>query len=282
MFRGIFLFIYLMRILPFLFLFFASFITQAQTSKTIGTVGNKPIDNGFLQRLQIVNPDFSYTEDTTYLKAIVAKYYSKQLLMADSVKKLPVYDSLRVIIEDVKKLTEAKLLASYYVNVLMQNAIKPTDKEVTDYYQANKNKYLTTPVYSYFQAYTTSDEKDVVKTIKSSMLTAYKQDAALYPTSKKVDANFTLNFETNMPVYTTNPLYDILKTTKIGEVSGPHVLPGRKEKLYLLVTVNQPETIKPLAEVKADIQNTLSNIKRGAIEKAITDKANAAYPITFK
>ncbi|UPT67038.1 MAG: hypothetical protein M0D57_21945 [Sphingobacteriales bacterium JAD_PAG50586_3] len=140
-----------MRTLPFLFLLFTCFFTRAQTGKPIGTVGNKPIDRLFLQRLQTVNPDFGYTEDTTYLRGIVAKYYTRQLVMADSVKKLPAYDSLKLVIEDIRKMAEAKLLADYYTNVLMQNAIKPTDKEIADYYQANKNSYLTTPVYSFFR-----------------------------------------------------------------------------------------------------------------------------------
>ncbi|UPT67039.1 MAG: hypothetical protein M0D57_21950 [Sphingobacteriales bacterium JAD_PAG50586_3] len=77
------------------------------------------------------------------------------------------------------------------------------------------------------------------------MATIYKQDPATYQTSKKVDPNYTLNFENNIPVYPNNALYSILKTTKIGEPSGPHTLPGRTEKLYLLVTFNKPETVKP-------------------------------------
>ena len=270
-----------MRTFLLISLFFNSLFINAQTNKSIGVVGNKQIDLTFLQNLQTVNPHFSFTEDTTYLKPFITKYYSRQMAMADSVKKLPVYDSLKTIIEDIRKMTEAKLLADYYMNTIVKNATQPTDKEITDYYQANKNNYLTTPVYSYFQAYAAGDDKNLGKVIKSNMEALYKQSPGTYQNSKKVDANYTLNFENNVSVLPGNTLYSILKNCKVGEVSGPFTMPGRTEKLYLLVTFNIPETVKPLADVKADIKNTLSNNKRIMLEKAVTDKANREYPIKF-
>jgi hypothetical protein len=255
---------------------------SAQTNKPLGTVGNKPIDKALLQNITNVYLHLQYTEDTALVRSYVSKYYAKQLIMADSVKKLPAYDSLKPIIEDLRKMVEAKVLAEYYQNQLLDKACTPTEKEINDYYNHNKDRYKTIPVYSFFQAYTASDDKTVEDDIKTSMQSLYKQAPEQYGTSKKTGANYTLNFENKLMMMPTYSLYEPLKNSKPGQIAGPFTLTGRKEKVYLLVTYAEPEVVKPLSEVKTDIVNVLRISKREAMEKAVTDKANSQYPISFK
>lgn len=254
----------------------------AQTNKPLGTVGKKPINNALLQNITNVYPHLQYSEDTAMVRNYVSKYYAKQLIMADSVKKLPAYDSLKPIIEDLRKMVEAKVLAEYYQNQLLDKACTPTEKEINDYYNQNKDRYKTIPVYSFFQAYTDSEDKAVVDDIKTNMQALYKQAPEQYGTSKKTAAKYTLNFENKLMMMPAYSLYDPLKNSKPGQIAGPFVLAGRKEKVYLLVTYAEPEVIKPLSEVKVDIINALRISKREALEKALMDKANSEYPISFK
>lgn len=176
---------------------FAALVVLPATAQTAGTVGNKPINNTLLLNITQVYPHLQYTEDTALVRSYVSKYYAKQLIMADSVKKLPAYDSLKPIIDDLRKMVEAKVLAEYYQNQLLDKACTPTEKEINDYYNQNKDRYKTIPVYSFFQAYTDSDDKAVIDDIKTNMQSLYKQAPEQYGTSKKQGLSTPLILKAN-------------------------------------------------------------------------------------
>lgn len=254
-------------------------ILSAQQNKQIGTVGNKPINQQFITNITTVYPHLNNSADTSIIRGYVNKYYAKQIVMGDSVKKMAAYDSLKPIIEDLRRLIEAKVLAQYFQDKIIEKAIIPSDKEISDYYEKNKNQFKTIPVYSYFQAYTASDDKDVIADIKKSTLELYHQPPEKYGTSKKTGDKYTLNFESKLKIYPNDNLYETLKKGKIGEIVGPLDIKGRNEKLYLLVTYIEPEVIKPLNDVRQECINNLRIIKHNAIDAELDNKTNKQYPI---
>lgn len=250
-------------------------------AQTIGKVGSKNIDGVLMNNITQVYPFLANTTDTAQIRKYVYKYYAQQLVMADSVRKMPAYDSLKKVLDEMYIVLEAKVLGQYYQGEVLEKQALPTEKEIQDYYEANKSRFMTVPVYSFFQAWTAAGDKNTVAEIKGEMARMYKQPPTSYGTSKKTGSNYTLNFENKLQMLPAYDMYEALKTSKPGEVSGPYTVKNRTEKLYLLVTYAEPEKIKPLAEVREDVINQLRLLKRDAIEKGIKAKAEQQYPIKF-
>jgi len=261
-----------------LLFFLTSFLSFSQ-----GTEMNKEIitvDKDLLDNIQLLHPDFFFSNDSVVLYNNLLKFYINEKMSADdSLKDKLVIDSL-IIKRREQFLKMADDFFWYNILIDKQNEIPITinEKELHSYYENNLTKFNKPYTFSFWQAWITTDNEKTQAIAKSKLLNMSKVLPDPHDeNSKYSEENFAINFEFPCQYSKGYPLYQFLVSAKINELTGP--IKVNNSTVFIVIKNRTGGEIKPFDEVKAQCESEIMQMKIQETERKRMDLIKNKYKI---
>ncbi len=260
------------KLLTILFLILCGCIVNAQYD-SIKQI-NIELTEDFVGLIQLLHPEFFFSQDKEILNKNINKNfleykYTSDFIVPDSIKE----DSTLLQNKDIF----LELAEDYYWASVYQNNVKINDDEILEYYNQNKEKYVSTLTYDFWQVYiydTTKIDNAIHALNKIS-----KTNPDLIKEIKTTNNSYSINYEYDMTIQNSNPYYKTLAQTPTGKISK---LIKLKNSYVLLLPVNKNggETI-PFKKIKEQCKVDLLNAKRQELEKQKEESIKNLYNISI-
>lgn len=252
-----------------------SVISDFAQSGSIGTIGNRTIDNALLQSIQQVYPDFSFVFDTTALKAQLQKSYVLNSYLADKAKtEISKEDSLWLKIQEVQQLIAAKIAGEYLYNLYL-NKVAVTESEIRSYYETEKQRFTTYARVSYIYAYMNDTMPATLKRVREVINGNKQLSAQQLANSKSTEANFSVSYEAEHEINPYSPMqYELMRYARPATWIGPVQPVNSVGYLIYYILSAKPESIMPFEQVKEDCVAQALAAKRARLSQTLQQAAN--------
>ena len=254
---------------------------SALFAETYGTVGDVPMDDFFLQTLQFVHPEFSFTPDSVAFVSKLQKAYIYDLAFADEARKvgLDKDPEVKAALERIKMLIENAYLAQEYRKYMASQKVTVSDKEARAFYENNISQFTEPGVYSYLWATIHDTSKANIKVVREKLKTYSKLGTALDEFKMGSPGTYSMVFERGQTIRPGNPLYERIRDAELEEIVGPFDSEG--QLMMIVVVERTPEKIIPFSEVKEICRQNVVAEKVNAAMDRIRKDAMKEYPISF-
>jgi len=246
-----------------------------------GSVGDVPIDDLFLQTLQFVHPEFSFTPDSVAFSGKLQKLYIYDRGFADEARKLGLDKNPEVqkYLERITRLIEDSYLARIYEQQLSKQKVTASEKEARDYYDNNITQFTEPGTYSYLWAslHDTSDAN--IRDVREKLKTYMKLGTALDEFKMGSPETYSMAFEKERTIRPDDHMYHEIHDGEPGEIIGPFF---SGEKMMMIVLIDKtPEKVTPFSEVAELCRQNVISEKANAMIQETREKALSEYPINL-
>lgn len=243
-------------------------------NNVLATVGGMPITeeevNEFLQGLGPRGQAYNNPEGK---KAILGQLVANKLLLLDARRNL--YEAEPAFKAELAKLRD-NLLISYAADKAVANATV-TDKDAEDYYNQNKERFMTEESVNASHILVDSEEKalEILATIKAGEVSFEEAAAENSSCPSKANGGNLGDFGRGQMV----PEFDVaVFAMEVGEISDA---PVKTQFGYHLIKLNSknPAEEMPFAEIAPEIKNALLQEKQRAAYESKINQLKILYPV---
>ena len=246
-------------------------------NNVLATVGGMPITeeevNEFLQGLGPRGQAYNNPEGK---KAILGQLVANKLLLLDARRNL--YEAEPAFKAELAKLRD-NLLISYAADKAVANATV-TDKDAEDYYNQNKERFMTEESVNASHILVDSEEKalEILATIKAGEVSFEEAAAENSSCPSKANGGNLGDFGRGQMV----PEFDVaVFAMEVGEISDA---PVKTQFGYHLIKLNSknPAEEMPFAEIAPEIKNALLQEKQRAAYESKINQLKILFPVDIK
>ncbi len=243
-------------------------------NNVLATVGGMPITeeevNEFLQGLGPRGQAYNNPEGK---KAILGQLVANKLLLLDARRNL--YEAEPAFKAELAKLRD-NLLISYAADKAVAN-VTVTDKDAEDYYNQNKERFMTEESVNASHILVDSEEKalEILAKIKSGEIPFEEAAAENSSCPSKANGGNLGDFGRGQMV----PEFDLaVFAMEVGEISDA---PVKTQFGYHLIKLNakNPAEEMPFAEIAPEIKNALLQEKQRAAYESKINQLKILYPV---
>lgn len=243
-------------------------------NNVLATVGGMPITeeevNEFLRGLGPRGQAYNNPEGK---KAILGQLVANKLLLLDARRNL--YEAEPAFKAELAKLRD-NLLISYAADKAVSNATV-TDKDAEDYYNQNKERFMTEESVNASHILVDSEEKalEILATIKAGEVSFEEAAAENSSCPSKANGGNLGDFGRGQMV----PEFDVaVFAMEVGEISDA---PVKTQFGYHLIKLNSknPAEEMPFAEIAPEIKNALLQEKQRAAYESKINQLKILYPV---
>ncbi len=244
-----------------------------------GTVGDTPIDDLFLQTLQFVHPEFSFTPDSAEFTAKLQKSFIYNHAFAEEARKagLDKTPEAKEFIERIERLITDAYLAQKFEKDLSSKQVSVTEKEALNYYNNNLSQFTEPGVYSFLQAYVADTSEETIKNVKELLKKYSKIGETLDQFKMGAEGIYSMNYEKDLTLNSSHRFYKFLRDANIGQIIGP--IQMDVQQVYLVLLSRIPEKVKNFEEVKKVCLQNVANEKASKAQEEMRYKAIKEYPV---
>lgn len=251
-----------MKKLIVIFLLSSSFLSFSQTTDT--TKRTIIVDENLIDLIQLLHPEFFYSSDSVVFRKNLEKHFINEMYSANKAIELDLKnDSVLLANKDIfLELAENMYWASVInkTNTIEQEI---TDEECHKYYIENKDSFITTYVFDYWQAWIrdSEEEKDALKQLnKLSKLDVNENQGKL----KISDASYAINIEFDREILANHDYYSQLLATNLNTISKAIII--GESTVYLIPVKKSGGKLMDFESVKEICRQNLMNIKQKELE----------------
>lgn len=206
------------------------------------------IDKALVESIQILNPEFFYTDDTIVFQRNLEKHLFQELGMALDPRRMQLENDEQLLMQrDIfLHIAEEKFWARMVSKNLQQSSEDLPMSVCRQFYDSHPELFNTPVSFSFWQVWIS----DSLKNQKALELISKKLDKSLSEDlGKKSEEGLAMNFEENIVMSKDNDLFVYLKDAKIGEIVGPYRI--QLNTVYLLLTARSGGEPSSFEEVKS-------------------------------
>lgn len=238
------------------------------------------VDNSFLENLQILNPEFFYSDNSEIFKTNLTKSFFEQKVAAED-------SMVNLLISELKlkQQYESYMMIAHYKFwhlILNRRKIeflkaKISDQDVLDYYNLNIEKFVIPCKYTFWQLWITDTN------IRERALESFKKMTRQNLDSKDFvpknsDNGYSINIEFNIEISGDNDLYKILRDAQLNKITGPVQLKNNRE-VYVFLKEKSGCGYRSFDEVKDMCRTELFNELLKEYEDSIQSEINKRFII---
>lgn len=244
-------------------------------NKVLAVVNGREIKQSDVELLYAnLGPNAAQYKGEEGYKQLVEQLILEEMLYSDAKEnKMDEAKEYQAALEQLKK----SLLAQYLVSNLMSN-IDVSEKEVEEYYNSNKNAFISgeTVIASHILVDTLEKANDILKEINDG--TSFADAALKYSNcpSKNSGGNLGQFGKGQMVPEFENAVFEM----KVGEISSP----VKTQFGYHIIQLNEKNESKELTldEVKNDIINKIRFNKQSSVYAQKQNELKEKYPVEYK
>jgi len=154
----------------------------------------------------------------------------------------------------------------------------PTEAEVEARYRAGPDRWIEPGRVAFVQAHLLRQGPEAEAAARSAVGDFYDQLSAGVQPGKREEALFALNHEPLRAIPPGDPLYELVGQP-VGSIAGPF---DGGPAVVALVTASEPETHRPLEEVRDEIVAELVREELGRRRGDLVERASRSFPITLE
>ena len=262
----------------FLFFLIPSTLLFSQSEnndKEIITVDKTLVDN-----IQLLHPDFFFTTDSMILHNNLIKFYINEKMSGDNPLKCKLIKDTTINKkkEQFLKMSEDFFWHNMLINERNKLQVTVSENELLTYYKNNLDKFKKPYTFSFWQAWVTTDDEEIIDLVKSKLQKMSKvlpkpEDEI----SKYSEESFAINFEFPCQYSKGYPLYQFLVSAKINELTGP--IKVNNSTVFIVIKNRTGGEIKPFDEVKAQCESEIMQMKIQETERKRMDLIKNKYKI---
>jgi len=260
----------------FLFFLIPSTLLFSQSEnndKEIITVDKTLVDN-----IQLLHPDFFFTTDSMILHNNLIKFYINEKMSGDNPLKCKLIKDTTINKkkEQFLKMSEDFFWHNMLINERNKLQVTVSENELLTYYKNNLDKFKKPYTFSFWQAWVTTDDEEIIDLVKSKLQKMSKvlpkpEDEI----SKYSEESFAINFEFPCQFSMEYPLYPHLISSKINEIAGPFSV--ETSTVFIVMKERSGGETKPFDEVKMQCESELKQKKIEEEEKKRMDLIMSKY-----
>lgn len=244
-------------------------------NKVLAVVNGREIKQSDVELLYAnLGPNAAQYKGEEGYKQLVEQLILEEMLYSDAKEnKMDEAKEYQAALEQLKK----SLLAQYLVSNLMSN-IDVSEKEVEEYYNSNKNAFISgeTVIASHILVETLEKANDILKEINDGL--SFGDAALKYSScpSKNSGGNLGQFGKGQMVPEFESAVFEM----KIGEISSP----VKTQFGYHIIQLNEKNESKELSleEVKEDITNKIRFNKQSSVYTQKQNELKEKYPVEYK
>jgi len=249
------------------------FSQNENKNKEIITVDKSLIDN-----IQLLHPDFFFSPDSLILNNNLMKYYINEKISGDDpLKSKLINDTIIIKKRDLfLKMAEDLYWHNMLINERNKLQVTVSENELLTYYKNNLDKFKKPYTFSFWQAWVTTDDEEIIDLVKSKLQKMSKvlpkpEDEI----SKYSEESFAINFEFPCQFSMEYPLYPHLISSKINEIAGPFSV--ETSTVFIVMKERSGGETQPFDEAKMQCELELKQKKIEEEEKKRMDLIMSKY-----
>jgi len=246
-----------------------------------GQIGKVPIDEWFIQAVQLLNPGFFFTTDSGAFTNHLYTYYIFPKAKARKARELGLDEEQQTVknLDFIQSLSEDYFLSSFWDQAI-ESEVEIKQEEISEYYEKHKERFKEPDIYSFLWALINDDSKSTVEAAKKELKILLRDNENLEDLKVTREA-FTIIYEKNYHFKNGDQLEQVLRQVALGKTEGLFNIENYTKPVLICVTEKNQGSYPSFEQVKDICLMELKQLRLKQMEKKLKQDVLANYLFVF-